>query len=196
MVPYLGITTLTEYDNGGVALYLNQNGQLVSVAEDSRYTENMLNTYGTEWVNRVGVLEGGWTLGATIRAFADWIGLDGTFGLDGGFANDGEGSAAAGSGAGGAGGNTGAGASDRDDDDRSDRVVVITGGVRGGNKVVTNGGTKDRTALEDRRPILRPRRQWRSDHRTGPLDGVHGCVGLGAEASDGLGWHWRRGAVL
>ena len=92
------------------------------------------------------------TLGATARAFGDWIGLDGTFGLDGRFANGNEGIAAAGNGAGGAGG--GKQSSSNDDDDRSDRVVIITGGVRGGNKVVTDGGLKDRTALEDRRPIL------------------------------------------
>ena len=45
---HTGITTLAENDNGGVALYLNQNGQVVTVAENTRYTDNMLNTYGTE----------------------------------------------------------------------------------------------------------------------------------------------------
>ena len=50
---------------------MNQNGQFVVTDENSRYTENMLNTYGTEWVNRDGVVEGGMTLGAHVRAFAE-----------------------------------------------------------------------------------------------------------------------------
>ena len=114
---HAGIITIAENDHSGVALYVNQNGQIVVTDEDTRYTENMLNTYGTEWVNSDGVLEGGMTFGATLRAFGDWLGLDGTPGLDGGFANDDEGSAAAGPGTGGAGGDSGSTSSGNDDND-------------------------------------------------------------------------------
>ena len=150
------LNVINRFDNGGIATYVNQNGQVVSVAEGTRYTDNMLNTYRTEWVNRDGVLEGGMTFGATVRAFGDWLGFDGELGIQGNFARDGEGSAAAGPGAGGAGGNTGAASSGSNhDDDRSGRVTIITGGTPDPNKlVITNGGLKDHTATENRRPIL------------------------------------------
>ena len=102
--------------NGSIDAYINGNGDTVVLADDSYYTGSMLRNYGTEFVNN-GQLEGGMTFGATLRAFGDWLGLDGTPGLDGGFANDDEGSAAAGPGTGGAGGDSGSTSSGNDDND-------------------------------------------------------------------------------
>ena len=114
------IVTIDQFQNGGVASYVNQNGQFVVTAENSRYTENMLNNYGTEHVNSDGVLEGGMTFGATMRAFADWIGLDGTLGIQDSFARDDEGSAAAGTVTDGVGGDSGSQTSGTNNSTNSD----------------------------------------------------------------------------
>ena len=105
--------------NGSIDAYINGNGDPVVLADDSYYTGSMLRNYGTEFVNN-GQLEGGMTFGATARAFADWIGLDGTPGLDGTWAREDEGSAAAGTVTDGVGGDSGSQTSGSNSDSNND----------------------------------------------------------------------------
>ncbi len=142
---------IARHDNGGIAALATASGLLVTTHEDSRYTEAMLSTYGTIRVNSDGSLEAVTTLGATLRMFGDWLGLDGTWGLDGGFAHEDEGLEIVGQPGADASGADLASDNDRDNDDgRDDRVVVFYGGTPDPDKVViTDGGMKKKPILLD-----------------------------------------------
>ena len=86
-----GITVKDMTHHGGIKEYVNSGGISVTMPEDTRYTPRMLALYGTETVRADGTMAGGIGFGATLRMIGDWLGLDGTFGMDGGFARDGEG---------------------------------------------------------------------------------------------------------
>ncbi len=85
------ISSVIYNENGSVAAYINEQGDKVEVGK-GYYTENMLNLYGKEKVDSDGNVTASMTLGGTLRALADWLGFDGEFGIQGGFAKDNEGS--------------------------------------------------------------------------------------------------------
>ena len=77
---------------GGVARYLNEDGERVSTSEGSNYSESMLNHYGKETRDADGNVTAGMSLGGHFRALGDALGFDGEFGVQGSYANDSEGS--------------------------------------------------------------------------------------------------------
>ena len=85
------INSVVYNDDGSVFAYINEQGDPVTV-DKGYYTENMLNLYGKEKVDSNGNVTTGMTLGGTLRALGDWLGFDGQFGIQGGFAKDDEGS--------------------------------------------------------------------------------------------------------
>ena len=125
-----GINPVLYNQKGGITLYLNEQGESVTLAENTRYTHNMLANYGVETRDSDGNLQGGMTLGGHFRALADWLGFDGTFGLDGTYAKGGEGSGAPGASAGGP--KTGTAT-------QGDKPSETSGGIRKSN----SGGNQD-----------------------------------------------------
>lgn len=76
---------------GNVDYYVNEEFDVVNVSGD--YSESFLQGYGIETAHENGSITGRATLGGHLRAFADLIGLDGQFGIQGNFARADEGTA-------------------------------------------------------------------------------------------------------
>ncbi|MEM8577108.1 MAG: hypothetical protein AAGF60_04595 [Pseudomonadota bacterium] len=83
----LGVDPVT----GAVTDYINEQGQHVVVG--GRYSEQFLGLYGVEHEDSEGNVQGSVTFGGHLRGLADWLGLDGEFGLQGSFAREDEGTA-------------------------------------------------------------------------------------------------------
>lgn len=79
-------------DLGGVASYVNEQGDIVKTNEGSRYTKDMLVHYGVEERDANGNVTAKMTLGGHFRALGDLLGFDGEFGIQGKYAKDNEGS--------------------------------------------------------------------------------------------------------
>ena len=76
----------------GIAVYVNEESDIVTTNPGSRYTQSMLDHYGRETRDEGGNVTAGMTLGGHFRALADAFGIDGEVGIQGSYANDREGS--------------------------------------------------------------------------------------------------------
>lgn len=94
---YNNVWVQTTNTLGGVASYINEQGQTVTTSQGSNYSEAMLQHYGVETEHtdangNVTSTTARMTLGGHFRALADWLGFDGDPGIQGDYARDNEGS--------------------------------------------------------------------------------------------------------